>query len=208
MPEAVLASVVFLIGLDLVDIEGMKRIYQQRRSEFWVALITMITVVLIGVEQGIILAMVLSLIEHTRHGYKPKNSLLVPLQDSSVLHTEPVSSGVQALPGLIIYRFTHSLYYANVQQFSDELLALSENADPPLKWLCLDASAIDDVDFSAAETLRSLFITLHERGIRLVIAQVNDYMCQNSKYELRKLYGDDAFFDSLDDVIHAYQKLN
>ncbi len=208
MPEAVLASVVFLIGLDLVDIEGMKRIYQQRRSEFWVALITMITVVLIGVEQGIILAMVLSLIEHTRHGYKPKNSLLVPLQDSSVLHTEPVSSGVQALPGLIIYRFTHSLYYANVQQFSDELLALSENADPPLKWLCLDASAIDDVDFSAAETLRSLFITLHERGIRLVIAQVNDYMRQNSKYELRKLYGDDAFFDSLDDVIHAYQKLN
>ena len=59
MPEAVLSAVVFLIGIDLIDIQGMKRIYAQRRSEFWVALITTLMVVFVGVEQGIILAIVL-----------------------------------------------------------------------------------------------------------------------------------------------------
>jgi SulP family sulfate permease len=80
MPEAVLSAVVFLIGLDLIDLDGMRRIYRERRSEFWVALITALMVVLVGVEQGIILAIVLSLIDHTRRGYRPKNALLQPDQ--------------------------------------------------------------------------------------------------------------------------------
>ena len=65
-----------------------------------------------------------------------------------------MAKAAQAAPGLIIYRFTHSLYYANCQQLSDEVTFLANTAEPPLRWLCLDASAVDDVDFSAAETLR------------------------------------------------------
>ena len=78
MPEAALSAIVFLIGIGLVDVAGMRKVFAQRRSEFWVALITALTVVVVGVEQGIMLAIALSLIEHTRHGYRPKNSVLVP----------------------------------------------------------------------------------------------------------------------------------
>jgi MFS superfamily sulfate permease-like transporter len=109
MPEAVLSAVVFLIGADLIDTEGMKKIYRKRRSEFWVALITALMLIVVGVEQGIILAIVLSLIDHTRRGYRPKNALLIPAE-SGVLKPQPVASGAQALPGLAIYRFTHSMY--------------------------------------------------------------------------------------------------
>jgi MFS superfamily sulfate permease-like transporter len=112
MPEAALSAIVFLIGIDLIDIKGMRGIFAQRRSEFWVALITALVVVLVGVEQGIILAIVLSLIDHTRRGYRPKNVVLMPAV-SGVWHARPVATGDQALPGLIIYRFTHSMYYAN-----------------------------------------------------------------------------------------------
>ncbi|NOQ78889.1 MAG: STAS domain-containing protein, partial [Gammaproteobacteria bacterium] len=164
MPEAVLSAVVFLIGIDLIDIAGMKRIYQQRRPEFWVALITAVVVVFVGVEQGIILAIVLSLIDHTRRGYRPKNALLVPA-DSGVWNTHPVPSYAEAEPGLVIYRFTHSMYYANAEQLSEEITALANKAEPPLRWLCIDASAVDDVDYSAAESLRSVFVILKEKGI-------------------------------------------
>ncbi len=98
MPEAVLSAVVFLIGIDLIDLAGMQKIYRERRSEFWVALITTLMVVFVGVEQGIILAIVLSLIDHTRRGYRPKNAVLVP-DESGVLRPQPVTSGAQALPG-------------------------------------------------------------------------------------------------------------
>ena len=76
MPEAVLSSVVFLIGVELVDAKGMRKIFAERPAEFWVALITALVVIFIGVEQGILLAIVLSILIHTRHGYKPKNALL------------------------------------------------------------------------------------------------------------------------------------
>jgi MFS superfamily sulfate permease-like transporter len=101
MPEAVLSAVVFLIGLDLIDFEGMRSIFEQRRSEFWVALITMLMVVLVGVEQGILLAIVLSLVDHTRRGYHPKNVVIVG-GETETWQAQPVSTHAQALPGLLI----------------------------------------------------------------------------------------------------------
>ena len=205
MPEAVLSAVVFLIGIDLVNIQGMKDIYKQRQSEFWVALITMLMVVFVGVEQGIILAIVLSLIDHTRRGYRPKNVVMVP-SESGLLQARPVATHTQALPGLLIYRFTHSMYYANAEQLSEEITDLANNSEPPLRCLCLDASSVDDVDYSAAETLRSLFAILKDKGIRLVVAQVLDDVRDQSRYELRQLFGEDAFYDTLEDVMQDYRK--
>ena len=202
---AVLSAVVFLIGVDLVDIKGMKNIYAQRRSEFWVTLITTLMVVFVGVEQGIILAIVLSLIDHTRRGYRPKNVVMVPA-DSGLMHAQPVATRAQALPGLLIYRFTHSMYYANAEQLSEQITDLANNPEPPLRWLCMDASAVDDVDFSAAETLRSIFGILKDKGIRLVVAQVMDDVKAGSRYKLEQLFGEDAFYDTLEDVMQDYQK--
>jgi SulP family sulfate permease len=206
MPEAVLSAIVFLVGVDLIDIKGMHDIYAQRRSEFWVALITALMVVFVGVEQGILLAIALSLVDHTRRGYHPKNALLKQGK-SGVWQVQPVATQVQAEPGLMIYRFTHSMYYANSQQLSEEVTRLANNAQPPLRWFCIDGSAVDDVDYSAAETLRSLRAILQEKGIRLVVAQVMEDVSAQSRYNLHQLFGDDAFFDTLDDVIKAYRQL-
>ena len=84
LPEAALSTIVFLIGVGLVDLAGMRKIFVQRRSEFWLALVTALTVVIVGVEQGILLAIVLSLVDHTRHGYRPKNAVLVPDESGSL----------------------------------------------------------------------------------------------------------------------------
>jgi len=109
MPETVLAAIVFFIGVDLIDLAGMRRVFQQRRSESWTALITVAVVVLVGVEQGILLAIALSLIDHPRHGYRPKNAVLVR-SPSGAWQPQSVTNAVQEVPGLMIYRFTHSLY--------------------------------------------------------------------------------------------------
>jgi MFS superfamily sulfate permease-like transporter len=201
----VLSAIVFLIGIDLIDIRGMRRIYDERRSEFWVALITTLMVVFFGVEQGILLAIVLSLIDHTRRGYRPRNALLVP-DEAGTWHAQPVDTAVQAAPGLMIYRFTHSMYYANSQQLSWEITALVNSAQPPLRWFCLDGSAVDDVDYTAAETLRTLFGQLRQKGIRLVVAQVMPDVRAESRYRLRELFGENAFYDTLGEVMADYRR--
>ena len=104
-----------------------------------------------------------------------------------------MASKAQALPGLAIYRFTHSMYYANARQLTEETTDLVNASEPPLRWLCIDASAVPDVDYAAAESLRSLFAASKERGIRLVVAQVLDDVKAESRYQLRELFGEEAF---------------
>jgi SulP family sulfate permease len=207
MPEAVLSSVVFLIGVELVDALGMRKIYAQRKVEFWVALITALVVIFIGVEQGILLAIVLSILIHTAHGYKPKNAVIAT-GPSGKQHVAPVSSHAQVIPGLMIYRFQHSMYYANAEHFSQEVLELVESAQPPLAWFCIDATAMDDVDFSAAATLREIYHTLKEKGVRLVLAQVGeDVRRELDLSEVTDLVGKDAYFETLSDVEDAYRAM-
>ena len=204
MPEAALSAIVFLIGIGLIDLASMRNVYNQRRAEFWVALITALTVVVIGVKQGILLAIALSLIEHTRHGYRPKNAVLVP-DGSGRPQPRPVATAAQAVPGLVVYRFTHSLYYANCRQFSEEISFLANATGPPVRWLCLDVSAVDNVDYSAAETLRSVHARLKARGIRLVVAEIMEDLKTRTGYQFKELVGD-AFYDHLEDVVKAYQQ--
>jgi SulP family sulfate permease len=206
MPEAVLSAVVFLIGIDLIDLKGLKKIYHQRRSEFWVAVITLLMVVFVGVEQGIVVAIVLSLIDHTRRGYHPTNLLLAP-GAGGIFQPNTLESQVQAEPGLVIYRFTHSMYFANSQQLSQEVTTLVNQAEPPLRWFCIDASSVDDIDYSAAETLRALCQTLKEKDVRLVVAQPMVSVRNDSHYDLLKMIGEDASFETLNDVLKAYGSL-
>lgn len=205
LPETVLSAVVFLIGIDLIDVKGMHNILQQRRPEFWVALITTLIVVFVGVEQGILLAIVLSLIDHTRHGYRPKNAVVVPTE-SGAWHLLPIDKAEQVLPGVLIYRFTHSMYYANSQQLFDEVTSLVKTAQPPLRCFVIDASAVDDIDYSAAETLRTLHGILKENGTRLAIVQVLDDVKSGSHYGLGELFGEDTFYCSLEDVLKDYEQ--
>ena len=208
LPEAALSAIVFLIGVGLIDLAGMRRVFEQRRSEFWLALVTALTVVFVGVEQGILLAIALSLVDHTRHGYRPKNAVLVP-DESGSWQPKPVATAAQAEPGLVLYRFTHSLYYANSQQFSDEVSLLASSTEPPLRWLCLDAGAVDDVDYSAVETLRSVHAKLKAKGIRLVVAHEMEELITHTRDPLRELFGADAFYERLKDVVTQYrQKFN
>ena len=104
MPNAVLAAVVFLIGIKLIDYMGMGSIYRLRPLEFVVAFITAATVVLVGVEQGIILAIVLSLIVVLMHVYKP-HDWVISIAPDGTRNLGPVENAVQAAPGLVVYRY-------------------------------------------------------------------------------------------------------
>lgn len=205
MPNATLSAVVFLIGVELIDFKGMHQIFVERPYEFWVALITAMVVVFIGVEQGILLAILLSLIIHTRHGYKPKNSLLKTDQFGS-LRTASLNSRAQVEAGLMIYRFQHSMYYANTEHFTQEVIDLVNGAAPPLRWFCIDAVAVDDIDFSAAAALREIYRSLKEKEIRLVMVDLEDDVLRElERSGLIVLLGADAIFETISDVIQSYQ---
>ena len=163
LPIAALSGIVFMIGVDLVKLRELRRIRAVRPSEFWVAAATAATVLLFGVEIAIGVAMALSMLDHTRRGYRPRNEVIARGEDGHA-RLVPVSQPQEYEPGLLVYRFSHSMYYANADLLSAELTSLASGARPPLRWLVLDMGAVDDVDFSAAQTLLSLRTTLALAG--------------------------------------------
>jgi len=172
MPNAVLASVVFLIGIRLIAVNGMREIYRLRKGEFAVAAITAAVVVVVGVEQGIILAMALSIIEHVYHSYKPYDTLVVESSEHGRT-TATLDSGAQIVPGVAVYLFGSGLYYANSTRFTEEIMGVVEHADPPLRALVLLGSAMADVDYSGADSLRQVQEELARKGVTLALADMN-----------------------------------
>ena len=172
MPNAVLSAVVFLIGIKLIDLLGMQAVLRLRPGEFAVAVITAATVVIVGVEQGIILAIVLSVIVVLAHVYKPHDRVISFAADGSrVLGS--VDEPVEAEPGLVIYAFGAELFYANASRFTEEIVSILEGAQVAIKWFAIDAAAIADIDFSGADAVRQVHKAVTEHGARLVLCAVD-----------------------------------
>jgi MFS superfamily sulfate permease-like transporter len=207
MPNAVLATVVFIIGVKLVDIKGMRSILAQRRIEFWLATFTAVIVVGIGVEQGIILAMVLSILIHMRHSYRPTDLLLVP-DVGDALRFAPLDSGGQVKPGVVAYHFGASLYFANAATFSEEALKLVADAKPPVQVLMIDFSAVGDVDFSAAYVLGKLVGILQEKKVHVVLMNVTRPVSGELESSgITQLIGAENIFGDAAGAIAAVNKL-
>jgi SulP family sulfate permease len=205
MPNAVLAAVVFLIGLRLIDYRGMAAIARVRQGEFAVALVTAAVVVVVGVEQGIILAMALSIVEHIYHSYRPYDTLLAVTPDGTPGPT-PLADRAEALPGLVVYRFGASLYYANGTRFTEEVMDLVEGAVPPLRWLAVSASSIGDIDFSGADAIRQVKEELARTGVTFAICDLNPKVREQlDAYGLTELIGADRIFATTVDLLAAYR---
>jgi sulfate permease, SulP family len=203
LPLAVLATIVFLIGVEMVDVRGMRRILAVRRDEFLIALLTAAAVVFIGVEQGIVLAIVASIVDHLRIGYAPRNSVLVPAS-AGHLTAEPVSADARTVDGLVIYRFAATLYYANAHRLLDDVRRVMAGSPPPA-WFCLDCVAVADVDFTAAAGLRRAAAQITAKGGRLVLSNVSDRVRQElDRYGITDLLGADAYYPTPIDVLHAF----
>jgi len=199
LPNAVLSSVVFLIGVKLVDIHGMREILRLRKDEFVVAVITAVVVVVVGVEQGIILAIILSLLLHVKRHYAPADAVLAWDADGHVRSMDP-AVGVLSEPGLVVYRFGAGIFYANAQHLTDELMELASGDTPP-RWIILDAPGIDDVDFTGGKTLAELSAQLRQQGVTLAFADTR----RRVRREIQRYGVTGPFFDSLNEAREAFR---
>ncbi|HET9648422.1 MAG TPA: SulP family inorganic anion transporter [Microlunatus sp.] len=172
MPKAVLGAIVFLIGVDLIDIAGLRRVWIVRRSEFYIAVLTAVVVFAVGVEQGIVLAVVLSLIEMVRRQYRPHRFVINLNADGEPTYAR-AEPGMQSGAGLLVFRYDADLFYANANMFSDNVQQLINNAPDPVRWLILDCSSIPDVDYSAGAALQQLVTFVHNRKATFALAALD-----------------------------------
>jgi sulfate permease, SulP family len=207
LPKCVLGAIVFIVAIRLVNLRGMHGIRRESPGEFWLAVITTAVVVLVGVEQGIVLAMVLSLLRIVGHSYRPHTAVLVQ-GEGGLWRLIPAVPGAMTEPGLAVYRFGAALFYANAGRFSDEIRDLAGHAPTQLRWVVVDAGAITHVDYTAARVVRDLQQNLKERGVDLVFAHVqSDLKSDLERHQLTDVIGADKIFDRLHDALAAYHSM-
>jgi sulfate permease, SulP family len=204
LPNTVLAAIVFSIGLRLIDIKGMQAIFKNHREEFYLAVVTAATVVFVGVKEGIILAIILSLLLHVRHSYHPHSAIIIP-DANRIWQPIPVRLGTVSAPGLIIYRFSRDLFYANTTFFSEEVQNLMKSAESPIQWFILEARAITGIDYSASQTLRDVIQELSFQGVTLVLSGLPPQVkLQFDRDGLSGLIGEHNFFYHLEEALDAF----
>ncbi len=205
MPVAVLAAIVFMIGLGLVDFRGLRRIRAARVSEFVIALLTAIVVFAWGVEEGIILAIVLSVLELVRRAYTPQDFLVGVSKDGEPTYTA-AEPGTESLPGLVVFRFDSRLFYANASLFVDRIQQLIAAAPSRVRWLILDCSSIGDIDYSASLNLEGLIASLHAEGRVFAIAQADPRLLEVlAKLDTLKKFDNAHIYATVEDAVAAFR---
>jgi high affinity sulfate transporter 1 len=205
LPHCVLAGIVFTIAIGLIDVKSLYAIRRESPGELTLALVTAMAVVVIGVEDGILLAVALSLLRHVRHSYHPHTMMLAPTPATGGRWAPvPATPGTETAPGLIVYRFGADLFFANDHFFVDDVRHLLDRAPTPVHWFIVDAGAITDLDFSAARTLAEFCVGLKQRGVNVLFARANQYLrADMDRHGITAVLGESHIFETLHQALVA-----
>ncbi len=204
-PLAALGGVVAYAAVRLVDVPEMRRMARFRRSELYLALATFAAVVLLGVLQGIAVAVALSLVDLLRRVARPHDGILGYVPGVAGMHDIDDYADARMVPGLVVYRYDSPLFFANAEDFRRRALASVTDAPWPVAWFLLNAEANTEIDLTAIDALEEVRATLADRGVVFAMARV--------KAELRSALraggfaqrvGEDRIFMTLPTAVDAY----
>ncbi|NVC61803.1 SulP family inorganic anion transporter [Vibrio sp. 05-20-BW147] len=169
IPIASLGVVLIIASLSLLDLKGIWTLRKRDKDAFYLAAITFVSVLVVGVIPGITLAVLLGLFQFLRIVMRPSDQLL-GLDEEGTIRTVDSTGKASPIPGMVIYRFNSPLTYFNAPYFKRRLLEHTEHSKD-IGCVVVDAvSSFTHLDLSVMATLSDVHETLKKRGIRLILA--------------------------------------
>jgi MFS superfamily sulfate permease-like transporter len=207
LPSAALAAVVIAACWSFVDVRGMLQLYRLRRMEFVLSLISFLGVALIGVIEGIVIAIVLALLVLIWNAWHPYFAVLTRVNGVKGYHDVSRHPEGKFVPGLVLFRWDAQLFFANAEIFRTALQLAISTATSPTRRVVVVSDAITDIDITAADVLTVLHAELKARGIELFFAglkgQVKDRL---RHYGALKVLGEDIFAPTAGVAVNGYRK--
>jgi len=171
LPEATLGGILVAVGVKLVKWRDLAAVARYSRPEWAIALATLLVVALVGIQEGIYLAIALALLRRIYLSARPHDVVLGRLAGpDGVWVSRRHRPDAAALPGVVVFRFDAPLFYANAQHFADRIRAVMGEAPVPVHTFVVEAVGIDDLDFTGMHILAELDAALRAREVTLVIA--------------------------------------
>ncbi len=205
IPSTALAALILVAAGHLVDVDTLRWLLSVRRSEFLLSVATTLGVVVIGVLEGIVIAVGLSLVNFLRRAWRPHDAILGRVEQRKGYHDVLRNPAARQIPGLLVYRFDAPLFFANADYFARRLRLGMEMAPAGVQWVVVAAEPMTDIDTSGAEVLSELIDELGAAGVILAFAELKGPTRDRLRhYGLYDRIGDDRFFSTVGTSISAY----
>jgi len=205
LPDSALAAVVISAAIGLIEAAGVRKLYRVHKTEFALSIACFLGVALLGVIEGIFIAVALSLLNFIRRAWRPHHAVLGRADDVKGYHDVTRYPDAKRIPGLVLFRWDAPLFFANAEEFADEVRQAIASSPTPVRWVVAAAEPITDLDTTAADALKELDRELAVEGVDLRFAEMKDPVKDRLKrYALYERFGDDHFYPTVGAAVSAY----
>jgi sulfate permease, SulP family len=203
VPLSTLAAILIYVALRLFNLHDLIAIFRFDLFEFGLAAVTLLAVVLIGVEQGIAVAVGLAIIDRIRRGARPQLHVLARLPGTTSWSPVPTPGAIQ-VPGVLVALFATPLWYANAEHFREEVAHALAHAPGRVRVFVLDTIGMSDLDFTGMRALARVVKECERDGVTFAIARAGDRVRQSlSRSGLAARIGESNFYPSVDEAVTA-----
>jgi len=209
LPAAALGAVVIAACMSLVDIRSVVRLYHLRSSEFLLSIVCFVGVVLLGVIQGIFIAVAVALLAFIWRAWRPYDAVLGRVDGMKGYHDISRHPEARRIPGLVLFRWDAPLFFANAEVFREHVLRAVAEAPTRTRWVVVAAEPVTDVDVTAADAVAELDRELHAAGMELCFAEMKGPVKDRLKrYGLFTTLGTENFFPTIGQAVDRYVALH
>jgi high affinity sulfate transporter 1 len=205
LPTPALAAVVIASAIGLIEVADLRRIWRIQRWEFWLSMLCLVGVAVLGAVPGIGLAVVVAVIEFLWDGWRPHSAILGRAAGVKGWHDITRYPDAQLIPGLLLFRWDAPLFFANAELFQERILAAVAASPTKVRQVVVAAEPVTSVDVTAADALAELDDKLKAAGTRLSFAELKDPVKDKlRRFELYQRFGDNGFFPTIGSAVDAY----
>jgi high affinity sulfate transporter 1 len=209
LPTPALAAVVIASAIGLIEVADLRRIWRIQRWEFWLSILCLVGVAVLGAVPGIGLAIVVAVIEFLWDGWRPHSAILGHPEEVRGWHDVTRYPKARQIPGLVLFRWDAPLFFANAELFDQRVLAAIAASPTKVRRLVVAAEPVTSVDVTAADMLAELDDKLAKAGIELCFAELKDPVKDKlRRFGLYERFGDDGFFPTIGTAVDAFCAAN
>jgi MFS superfamily sulfate permease-like transporter len=207
MPQPALAAIVIAASISLFDLKALRRFWSIRKSEFAMAMVCILGVVLVGVLEGIVIAVVISILGFFERAWRPTSAVLGQVEDVPGYQDIERYPEAKQIPGMLLVRWDAPLFFANANLFRQRIQDLVVKTEPTPYWVVVTAEPVTDVDTTAADMLVDLDLELNAKDIHLVFAELKDPVKDKIiRYGLLETIDHRHFYHTIDTAVAAYHE--
>lgn len=207
LPVAALGAVVASACVGQMEFTGLLRLYRLRPSELVSTIVCFLGVLLLGVIEGIFLAVGIALLAFVWRAWRPYSAILGRVDGLKGYHDISRHPEAHRVPGLVLFRWDAPLFFANASIFEEQVLQAIATAPNAIKRVVVAAEPVTDIDITAADMLAALDQTLRASGTELCFAEIKGPVKDRLKrYGLFDTFGTEKFFRTIGQAVDGYLK--